>query len=296
MTTSASITITPLERQHRRAIDDLLFHSYQVHTHMDWYEPMEWLENVPAPVRLAWQGSRLAGVLAISRPLNGTSWIRIAALHDHTPSHTVMNALWQAILPELHALGVKTVSALIMRNWIRNYLQVLNFHFVEDVITMERGSAHLPDVPDIGLKVRSVRPDDLARLARIDQTAFNPPWQMTLEEIRQAQRLAEICLVAEFDQQILGFQISTLYREGGHLARLAVDPQVQGRGVGTFLLHDLLRRFLQRHVTSVTVNTQISNRRSQRLYRHFGFNLNGYDLPVWSIHTAGDTYHPPTSA
>jgi len=61
--TSASLIITSLERYHRRAIDDLLFHSYQVHTHLDWYEPVEWLDRQRVPVRLAWQGDRLAGLL-----------------------------------------------------------------------------------------------------------------------------------------------------------------------------------------------------------------------------------------
>jgi RimJ/RimL family protein N-acetyltransferase len=31
----------------------------------------------------------------------------------------------------------------------------------------------------------------------------------------------------------------------------------------------------------VTVNTQSGNRRSQRLYHHYGFRRNGYDLAVW---------------
>jgi ribosomal protein S18 acetylase RimI-like enzyme len=90
-----------------------------------------------------------------------------------------------------------------------------------------------------------------------------------------------ICTVAERDSAIIGYQLSTLYFDGGHLARLAVHPSAQGGGVGAALLHDLIQRFMRRGVGSITVNTQASNTRSQRLYQRFGFERNGYDLPVW---------------
>jgi ribosomal-protein-alanine N-acetyltransferase len=281
--TSASLTLTALERRHFHAIDDLLFHSYQVHTHMDWYEPVEWLENHRVPVRLAWQGERLAGILAASEPLNGASWLRLLALHDHAPAHAVLAALWRDIQPELTALNAQSVSLLMTRNWVRPHLRELDFEFVEDVITLQRNGSFLPDMPGRQVLVRSILPDDLKRLAEIDEAAFRPPWQMADEEIQQAQRIAEISTAAEVNQQIVGFQISTLYGDSAHLARLAVDPHHQGHGIGSALLHDLLWRFAQRRITSVTVNTQASNLRSQRLYRGFGFSRNGYDLPVWSI-------------
>lgn len=285
--TSTSITISPFERQHRREVDDLLFHSYQLHTHMDWYDPMDWLIRSRVPVRLAWQGGRLAGLLAVSHPLDGASWLRIVALNDYAPSHAIMAAMWQDVIPELRHLGVQSVWLLVMRNWIKSYLRELEFHFVEDVVTLERQSALLPDMPPLPVSVRAFLPQDADAVTAIDQAAFTTPWQMTLEEIRQAQRIAEVATVAEMNQQVVGFQISTLYRDGAHLARLAVSPQYQGQGIGSVLLHDLLRRFTQRRIPSITVNTQISNLRSQRLYRAFGFQRNGYDLPVWSISLAG---------
>ena len=49
------------------------------------------------------------------------------------------------------------------------------------------------------------------------------------------------------------------------------------------LLIDLLRRFERRSVRAMTVNTQSSNLRSQRLYTGFGFERTGYDLPVWTV-------------
>src|SRR5690606_16594295 len=201
MMTSASITLTPLERQHRRAVDDLLFHTDQVHTHLDWYEPIEWLSQHAVPVRLAWHGKRLAGLLAVSQPLNGASWVRIAALDNHGPADTIFPALWNDLLVELRPLIIETVSLLVMRPWINSYLRELHFDFVEDVVTLERNGTHLPEPPTAPVRIRHLQPADLLRAARIDQAAFGPPWHMTFEEVRQASRIAEICTVAECSGQ-----------------------------------------------------------------------------------------------
>jgi ribosomal-protein-alanine N-acetyltransferase len=117
---------------------------------------------------------------------------------------------------------------------------------------------------------------------------------MTRSELHQAQRVAAFCTLAKHNDSIVGYQISTQYRDGAHLARLGVDPEWQGQGIGTLLLQNLLSRFYQRQITTVTVNTQASNIRSQRLYRDFGFYRNGYDLPVWSVSLCSQSDERPT--
>jgi ribosomal protein S18 acetylase RimI-like enzyme len=283
MTSTSFIATTALEKRALQSVDHLLFQTYHLHTHMDWYDPLDWLQRYPVPVRLAWQGKRLAGLLAASLPLNGTCWLRIAALSDFAPAQAVIDALWQAILPDLRAAGAQSVSILITRNWIQHYIRALNFRFIENVVTLERSGTHLPALPEHPFVLRPLRPEDLPRVAQLDQAAFDPPWQMSFDEIREAQRVAALSTVAEHEQIIVGYQVSTVYGESAHLARLAVDPAQQNRGVGTALLHDALRRFFRRQIHEMTVNTQAHNTTSQRLYRHFDFRRNGYDPSVWTF-------------
>ena len=107
---------------------------------------------------------------------------------------------------------------------------------------------------------------------------------MSLQDLRQAYRIASSCTVAVKDERILGFQVSTFFFDGAHLARLAVHPSTQGQGIGGALLGDLLERYTRRGIQMMTVNTQESNHQSRRLYERFGFEPNGYDLPYWSVH------------
>jgi ribosomal protein S18 acetylase RimI-like enzyme len=276
------ITLTHYERRYRQAVRDLMFRNYQVHTHLDWYDTDDWLNYTSMPMRLAWQRGRLVGLLAASTPLNHSSWIRLAAIHDQASAESVLYALWQALLADFHALRVQQVAVLILRDWIADMLPPLGFQYQEDVVTLRRVSRQLPELPLSQVHIRSFISDDLGTIASIDQAAFSPPWQLSLDEIRQATRMAAICTVALQAETIVGYQLSTFYYEGGHLARLAVAPGAQGMGVGGLLLSDLVHRFARRGIYAITVNTQSRNERSRHLYTRFNFQPNGYNLAVWT--------------
>jgi ribosomal-protein-alanine N-acetyltransferase len=170
----------------------------------------------------------------------------------------------------------------MIRDWPVEYVGEMGFTFREEVVTLRRVDQNAPpNMKPADLIIRLARAEDLPMMAQVDQAAFSPPWQMTLSEIRQAERISANCTVAISQEQIVGYQLSTLYFDGSHLARLAVAPNMQGKGVGSALLSDALRTFARRGVFSMTVNTQSSNEVSQRLYLRYGFRHNGYNLPVW---------------
>ena len=223
------------------------------------------------------------GVLGLSQPLNGTVWFRLTALHDRTPAQAVLAALWQSVQDELHALDVNMVAVLATRNWVERYINPLGFRFDEDIITLRRDGDVLPAPRPSPFQLRLFSSADLEAVIRVDHRAFMPPWQLAPEELAQAARIAASYTVALDGEQIIGYQICTLYRDGAHLARLAVSPDYQRRGIGSLLLHDVLQRFFKRRVYTMTVNTQAGNVNSQHLYHQFGFQRNGYDLPVWSL-------------
>jgi len=280
---SIPLTLTVYERRYRQPVHDLIFRNYRVHTHLDWYESDQWLSTERGPVRLAWQHGRLVGLLAVSAPLNGASWIRLAAVHDQAAPESVLHALWDSLQPELHDLRAEQVAVLVLRDWIVEHLPSLGFRYREDVITLHRASRVLPEPPVNTLRIRAYTPDDLDTIVRVDQAAFAPPWQLSFDELHQATRMSAVCTVALRDAAIVGYQLSTFYYEGGHLARLAVAPEAQGTGVGATLLADLIHRFARRGIYGVTVNTQSTNHHSQRLYTRFDFHPNGYNLPVWTL-------------
>jgi ribosomal-protein-alanine N-acetyltransferase len=259
-----------------------------VHTHLDWYATDQWLEGVHGPICLAWQQGQLAGLLAMSQPLDNTCWIRLAAVQNRIDATPMLHSLWETMAHDLRQRGIDQVYVLVTKNWLAHEVTALGFEHEELVITLCRQSEHLPESEPKGdtprFVIRAADYDDLEDIVQIDHAAFEPPWQFAPDELRQAFRVADNCTLAVRDHVIIGYQLSTLYRASGHLARLAVMPSVQGMGVGTLLVDDLIRRLWARDIWVITVNTQESNYRSQHLYFRFDFARSGHDLPVWSVH------------
>jgi len=277
------ITLSPYQRQQRIAAQELLTSSFHVHTHLDWYEVEDWLANSGSPVRVALRGAKLLGLMGVSAPLDGASWLRVAAVSDYQDAAAVLATLWEDLKPELGALGTEQVAALLLRDWPERYLPGLGFHFLEDVVTLRRSDPREPAEPGLpGCSIRPMRAEDMPAVIAADHAAFLPPWQMGGEELRRAEESAAWSTVAVTPSgEILGYQMTTLYFDGAHLARLAVIPAARLKGVGRLLVASMLRYFWRRGVYSVTVNTQDSNEAAQRLYARFGFTRTGYDLPVW---------------
>jgi ribosomal-protein-alanine N-acetyltransferase len=280
----SALTITPFQRRHMQSIRDLLFHSSLVHVHLDWQEADHWLEQGEGVVRLAWMWGRLAGLIGASKPLNGTSWIRVVAVHDQLDPDAVLQSIWRDLSAELKEQGVHSAGLLMVRDWLLPHASGLGFTYQENIITLARAGHTLPESAHPLVMTRSADLGDLPALIQVDHIAFDPPWQMSSQELRLAERQSSSCTVALVEDQIVGYQLSTLYFDGAHLARLAVVPACQGQGIGAALLADVLRRFFRRGVYTMTVNTQSSNQRSLRLYEHYGFQMNGFDLGYWLAH------------
>jgi ribosomal-protein-alanine N-acetyltransferase len=92
-----------------------------------------------------------------------------------------------------------------------------------------------------------------------------------------------LATVAEADGQILGYQLSTRNPLGAHLARLAVRPEMQGRGLGRALIADLIQQAERHGMYHLTVNTQSDNLSSLALYKKIGFSETGERYPVYQL-------------
>lgn len=261
----------------------MLFQSSRLHNHLDWHNVNQWLDSQGEFVRLGWDDQNLLGVMAAAPPLHGTTWLRLVSVTDRAPVLHVLEALWARLAVDLRAVDVHTVAILLIEEWLREYVPRLGFAYDQDIVTLRRRSTQLPPIRPPTLAIRFANNDDLPRIAEVDQAAFAPPWQMSLDDLRSARRLAASHTVAEHNGQIVGYQLSTMYHQTGHLARLAVIPELHGHGIGAALLDDLIGRFLRRSIDTVTVNTQSNNLRSQRLYARYNFERTGYDLPVWQV-------------
>lgn len=279
---NTAVHVIPYAREHRNTLNDMLFFSDYAHVHLDWSNIETWVHSDHALMFTALHHQRMIGFMGASRPIMGKTWIRVAVFKDHTSVILAFDALWENIRNHLLSLGTTDVYWTVFDDWLKIYVERLGMKQVDEVVTFVRYQAPIT-MPSTHYTIQSATMNDVDILFEIDRQAFSPMWQMTYDDMRHARRTAAVCTMARDGDQVVGFQLSTIHHYNGHLARLAVLPHMQGKGVGSTLVSDLVRHFNRRRLDYVSVNTQLSNPTSHHLYTKLGFVRNGYDMPIWGI-------------
>jgi [ribosomal protein S18]-alanine N-acetyltransferase len=284
------ITIRPAVATDRNAIMALVRYETHVHSHLDWKPAEDWLGSQPYLV--AERGQRVIGALACPPDPPDAAWLRLFVTVGDGTSTAVWDLLWPMARAALTESGVKIAAALGLEDWFGPLCLRAGFVRTHSVVVLSRHRAPLE--PAFGsqpaVQVRQARPSDYEAIAATDLAAFTPPWQMSAWLMSQAIPLADLITVAEIDNQIVGYQLTTPSNQGAHLARLAVLPAWQGHGIGKALVRHLIEYYNRRGIRELTVNTQDTNVTSLSVYRSMGFVSTGASYPVYQINLAEATH------
>lgn len=270
----------------------LFLRATRQHMHLDWHTLDEWLAS---PKLRCWVARRNGSVEALLGATlqragdelistrDGVAWLRLAVPGRAFGLDPMLDRLWEVLREGMLNEAVRQMGLLAMDGWIESHATRWGFAQTNAVVTLrhEGQATRLPDSNPSGL--RSATRRDLDNIVRVDTAAFEPLWRYHQSILEAAVRQAAMLKVIERDGQIAGYQLSTHHSGTGHLARLAVLPEWQGRGLGSILVADMLCQFATHGITTVTVNTQEDNHRSRRLYARLGFAPAHHRVPVWTL-------------
>lgn len=275
-----SLQARPAVLQDQRQIANLMFFESHVHRHLDWRAPLDWLGSPYYWV--VEDNARVLAVFACPQDPPGVAWVRLFAHTSQLPLDKAWSALWQAAKKDIEMQGGATIALIAMHKWLNDLLVRNDFTHTQDVIMLEWKGRDVPKALQVeSVKIRSMQSADLPEVAELDAAAFTPLWQNPLGALERALPQAVSATVAEDAQGLVGYQISTVNPFGAHLARLAVRPDAQRRGLGSFIVSDLIRRLKNNDVARLTVNTQNDNYASLELYEKVGFIVTGEKFPVF---------------
>ena len=269
----------------RPQISALLSAAHWRHFHLDWRDPLDLLAW--SPNLLGYHGERLVAHLAAPPDPQGAAWIRSFCVDASLPPLSAWRRLWAEAAAQCMGLGATRVASLVSGEWMRPLLEESGFRETNSVVFFEWHGRAVPPPPSFPGRLRALLPEDLAPIERVDSSAFSLLWQNGRESLSAALRQSVVATGAEVDGALVGYQLTTASVLGAHLARLAVEPAFQGRGLGAALVIDLLERLQRRGYDSVTLNTQADNLRSQDLYRRLGFRETGQRYAVFEASLAG---------
>lgn len=264
-------------------LEEFLNAQIRIHRHLDWRHSLDWLGT--QPFFLAEKDGEVLAALACPPDPPSVAWVRLFA---HSRSISAAQG-WGMVFPAVRQYfrqrtGVRLV-ALGLQDWFEGLLVASGFAVQQRIVVLEWEGADPPVLhpTNAPLQIRPMQADDLAAVAVIDQTAFDPLWQISLETLDLAFRQSASSTVAVLNGQMVGYQISTSIPFSGHLARLAVLPGFQRQHIGQALVQHLIAEFLRERVWHITVNTQSDNWSSLALYEKLHFNRTGEEYPVYEL-------------
>jgi ribosomal-protein-alanine N-acetyltransferase len=199
------------------------------------------------------------------------------------------------------------------------------FKKLEELVQYE-----VSDLPQLGQSIhspiREMVQNDLDAVLEVDHSAFPWLWHNSLEEFLWYTGLIGVKVFVQEPppdplelnvgskdphaihhdyppSDIIGYAGVTIVGHQGHLDRLAVKSDFQGHGYGETLLAYVLQRMASMGVTTVALSTQADNKRSQELYRKYGFAPTGWVSNIYGLEFSGHRQRrrrsrpsPPTSS
>jgi [ribosomal protein S18]-alanine N-acetyltransferase len=276
----ATPTIRPATTADFSRLSHLINFGSHVHRHLDWKPPLDWLPS--QPFLIAEHQGLLQAALACPPDPPGIAWIRLFSATGPLTAQEYLNMLLQMAQQQL--AGGATIAAIALYDWFAEILAKRGFKTPQRIVVLEWSDRFPPDLPtqDTG-EIRQMEPGDLPTICELDREAFEPLWHNSLEGLSMAYRQSAWATVLEDREEIVGYQISTSVPLSGHLARLAVRPDLRHAGIGSALVIDLLRHFIRDGAWRVTVNTQDDNLASLSLYEKIGFHRTGETFPVFVL-------------
>ena len=126
----------------------------------------------------------------------------------------------------------------------------------------------------VEVAVAPLRLSDLTDVEAIERRAYRTPWSRSMFASELA-KSTSICLGAFEGDQLVGYVINSRYVDAWHVMNVAVDPDLQRRGIATRLLERLFELTHDDQRRGYTLEVRVSNEDAIALYEKLGFVRQG---------------------
>lgn len=133
---------------------------------------------------------------------------------------------------------------------------------------------------------REIIESDIEAIAKMEQDIFSDAWtkQSICETYRQSQAFIT---VAEEDGKINGYCIIYHVMDEAEIARIAVDEELRGQGVGRKLLDYACEICKEKGVTRLLLDVREGNANARNFYIKYGFTEDGIRKNFYQMPTEG---------
>jgi [ribosomal protein S18]-alanine N-acetyltransferase len=126
------------------------------------------------------------------------------------------------------------------------------------------------------IAVRPARAEDLERITRLEDAAFEDSWPLDLLAYELTHPRAFLLVASRGDDAPLpGYVLFHRVAGEAELLRLAVDPPERRRGIGRLLVERGLERLRRENVQVCFLEVRMDNEPAIELYKRMGFERVG---------------------
>lgn len=122
---------------------------------------------------------------------------------------------------------------------------------------------------------------DLAAIAEIEQTSFPSPWGEDLYRMELVLDLSRF-LVAEAEQELIGYACGRAVSGEGHILKLAVRPDWRRHGIATKLMEVITDELYNKGARLLWLEVRQSNQEAKGFYNNLGFRPYGIRKKYYS--------------
>ncbi len=122
--------------------------------------------------------------------------------------------------------------------------------------------------------VRPMTKEDIPQVSAIENETFSLPWKPH-DFLSMIQNDDNIYLVAETNEQIVGYCGFIGIMNQGHISNVAVVKEYHHKGIAYGMLIELINMGRQRDIDAFTLEVRIGNEKAINLYKKLGFRNSG---------------------
>jgi ribosomal-protein-alanine N-acetyltransferase len=117
--------------------------------------------------------------------------------------------------------------------------------------------------------VREMAPEDVLYVLEIEMQCFSDPW--SYEMIKKGLESSLDTWLVLWEEGAAGYCVFRTIADECELLRIAVRPEVRGRGLSKKLMDQMVFYSRRKDVKSIFLEVRESNDKARNLYRTYGF-------------------------
>lgn len=131
------------------------------------------------------------------------------------------------------------------------------------------------------LIIRHMTKDDIDAVYKVEEDCFVDPWSKDSIRKELKNDLARY-LVAEINNQIVGYVGVWFVVDEGHITNVAVHSNYRGKKIGDKLVSEMVKLCKENNLVAMTLEVRTSNTIAQNLYKKYGFKMAGIRKEYYS--------------